>query len=106
MFPPSYNAKFTETANQMVLSYFLIYNSLSKEMVDVKHTADFQGDACSSFITECTYSKESYAKQAYEDAMANKDEDDQISIPTKARSIKRMKPPTIKVSPRTKYADG
>lgn len=69
-------AKFTETTNQMVLTYTISFPGLSSEKVNVKHTVGFQGDACSSFITEYTYSKEFYAKQSYEDAMANKDEDD------------------------------
>ena len=67
-------AKFTETANQMVLTYTI---SVLTEKVDMKHTATFQGDECIRFITESSYSKESYAKAAYEDAMANKDDDDE-----------------------------
>lgn len=67
-------AKFTETANQMVLTYSI---SVVNEKVEMKHTATFQGDECSRFITESTYPKESYAKAAYEDAMANKDAGDE-----------------------------
>ena len=67
-------AKFTETANQMVLSYTI---NVLREKVPVKHTATFQGDECSSFITEYTYSKESYAKEAYEDAIENKEDGDE-----------------------------
>ena len=45
-------AKFTETTNQMVLTYTISFPGLSSEKVDVKHTVGFQGDACSSFITK------------------------------------------------------
>ena len=69
-------AKFTETANQMTLTYAISFPGLSSEKVNVKHTADFKDDACTSFITEYTYSKETYAKQSYEASVSEKDEDD------------------------------
>ncbi len=67
-------AKFTETANQMVLTYTV---SVLTEKVNMKHTATFKDDLCNSFISEATYSKEQYARQSYEDAIANKTDDDQ-----------------------------
>lgn len=70
-------AKFTETANQMTLTYAISFPGLSSEKVNVKHTADFKDDACTSFITEYTYSKETYAKQSYEASVSEKDDDDQ-----------------------------
>ncbi len=56
-------AKFTETTNQMTLTFTI---KIDKFSVPVKITATFQGDQCSSYITEYTYPNDSMAKQAYE----------------------------------------
>ncbi len=67
------SAKFTETDNQMVLTWTTKAGSFS---VASKLTVDFVNDVCSRFVTEATYPSEAYAKLAYEEAKAAQDSHD------------------------------
>lgn len=66
-------AKFTETANQMVLTYAI---AIDKINVPAKTVADFQNDKCTRFYTEYTFPTEAMAKATYEENKADADEYD------------------------------
>ena len=66
-------AKFTETADQMMLSYTIRIENI---VVPAKTIANFQGDKCIRFYTEYTFPSEAMAKQCYEENKADADEHD------------------------------
>lgn len=66
-------AKFVESANQMVLTYTVTIANIN---VPVKTIADFQGDKCTRYITQYTFPNETMARQSCEE---NKASDDQLS---------------------------
>ena len=66
-------AKFTETADQMMLSYTIRIENI---VVPAKTIANFQGDKCIRFYTEYTFPSEEMAKQCYDENKADADEDD------------------------------
>ena len=67
-------AKFTETADQMMLSYTIRIENI---VVPAKTIANFnKDDKCTSFYTEYTLPSEEMAKQCYEENKADADEDD------------------------------
>ena len=64
-------AEIKESANQLVLTYGITVQNMT---VSVKWTCDFQNDLCTRSVTEWTYPSESYAKMAYEAAVAEKED--------------------------------
>ena len=66
-------AKFTESTNQMMLTFTIKIENIS---VPAKTVANFQGDKCTSFYTEYTFPSEAMAKQTCEENQADADEYD------------------------------